>query len=174
MRNYGNQFYHDILSRGLAYRYLDWLLNAVEEIRIDNGHKKTQKTQVNVSSEIGTREISGFDPTVYANSRCGVDEAYDNILAEADDDVSPLEKNLFEKIYNGLKNRQSEMAVMYDKIETNEGNVWPAIFWPESQVAIFWNNQSEQFENLRTYNWHCFYLTDNTDIDKVVSLIKEA
>lgn len=174
LRNYGNQFYHDILSRGLAYRYLDWLLNAVEEIRIDNGHKKTQKTQVNVSSEIGIREISGFDPTVYANSRCGVDEAYDNILAEADDDVSPLEKNLFEKIYNGLKNRQSEMAVMYDKIETNEGNVWPVIFWPESQVAIFWNNQSEQFENLRTYNWHCFYLTDNTDIDKVVSLIKEA
>ena len=63
---------------------------------------------------------------------------------------------------------------MYDKIETNEGNVWPVIFWPESQVAIFWNNQSEQFENLRTYNWHCFYLTDDTDIDKVVSLIKEA
>lgn len=30
LRNYGNQFYHDILSRGVAYKYLDWLLNAID------------------------------------------------------------------------------------------------------------------------------------------------
>ena len=35
LRNYGNQFFHDILSRGVAYRYLDWLLNVVEEIKIE-------------------------------------------------------------------------------------------------------------------------------------------
>ena len=27
LRNYSNQFYHDEISRGLAYRYIDWLLN---------------------------------------------------------------------------------------------------------------------------------------------------
>ena len=35
LRNYGNQFFHDILSRGVAYRYLDWLLNVVEEIKME-------------------------------------------------------------------------------------------------------------------------------------------
>ncbi len=40
LRNYGNQFFHDILSRGVAYRYLDWLLNAVEEDKIENNQVK--------------------------------------------------------------------------------------------------------------------------------------
>ena len=36
LRNYGNQFFHDVLSRGVAYRYLDWLLNVVEENKIES------------------------------------------------------------------------------------------------------------------------------------------
>lgn len=35
LRNYGNQVFHGILSRGVAYRYLDWLLNTAEEINIE-------------------------------------------------------------------------------------------------------------------------------------------
>ena len=36
LRNYGNLFFHDVLSRGVAYRYLDWLLNVVEENKIES------------------------------------------------------------------------------------------------------------------------------------------
>ena len=28
LRNYSNQYYHDVISRGLAFRYLDWLLGS--------------------------------------------------------------------------------------------------------------------------------------------------
>lgn len=31
LRNYSNQFYHDNLSRGLAYKYINWLLNGESE-----------------------------------------------------------------------------------------------------------------------------------------------
>lgn len=31
LRNYGNQVFHDVLSRGVAYRYLDWLLNSFDK-----------------------------------------------------------------------------------------------------------------------------------------------
>lgn len=34
LRNYSNQFYHDELSRGLAYHYIDWLLK--EEVDIES------------------------------------------------------------------------------------------------------------------------------------------
>lgn len=36
LRNYGNQFFHDVLSRRVACRYLDWLLNVVEENKIES------------------------------------------------------------------------------------------------------------------------------------------
>lgn len=172
LRNYGNQFYHDILSRGLAYDYLDWLLNAVEEIKIKNEQPKENKKKPKTG--VGVRVIAGFDATGYENSRCSIDEVYDNILSESDDDVSVIEKNMSERIYKEIKGKSLELAVMYDKIEVNEGNVWPAVFWPKSQVAIFWHSQEEQFERLRTYNWHCYYLTEETDIGEIVSLIEEA
>lgn len=31
LRNYSNQFFHDNLSRGLAYKYIDWLLNGADD-----------------------------------------------------------------------------------------------------------------------------------------------
>ena len=36
LRNYGNQFFHDVLSRGVAYRYLDWLLNETNEKNVSD------------------------------------------------------------------------------------------------------------------------------------------
>ena len=62
---------------------------------------------------------------------------------------------------------------MYDKIEANEGNVWPAVFWPNSKVALFWQNQNDQFEILKTYDWNCFVLDEDIDVDQIISAIRE-
>lgn len=176
LRNYGNQYYHDILSRGLAYKYLDWLLNEAEDIRITTErpkkHMAVHKTESSTAG-LGTRKINGFDASEYENSRYDIDEIYDNVLAEDDAEVSRQEKNLFEQIYSKLNNGSYEKGVMYDKIEANEGNVWPAVFWPNSKVALFWQNQNDQFEILKTYDWNCFVLDEDIDVDQIISAIRE-
>ena len=175
LRNYGNQFYHDILSRGLAYKYLDWLLNdvvehsTVEKVAEKQPAVKTAKT----AKTRGTRTITNFIASEYDSSRCDIDEVYSDFMSAEEDEVSTQEKNLFEEVYLKLKEKNYERPVIYNSVEIKEGKVWPAVFWPDSKVALFWKTQKEKYDLLKTYDWYCFMLDDGTDIDEVVLNILE-
>ena len=175
LRNYGNQFYHDILSRGLAYKYLDWLLNGVvtsSENKLIK--KKTESVKASKSSNMrGTRTITSYTPSDYDCSRSDIDEVYNEFISSDESEVSKQEKNLFEKVYSKLKAKNYEKPVLYNKIETREGSVWPAAFWPDSKVALFWQSQTNQYEQLKTYDWYCFLLNSEADIDEAISNIME-
>lgn len=171
LRNYGNQFYHDILSRGLAYNYLDWLLNEESVHSVEPEQPRRQTTRRVVSPEFGTRELPNYVVEDYEIRRSPIEEIYSDILK--DERITDQDKTVFEKIYKYLREKNYEVPASFAKIETNETNVWPAIFWPESRVALFWHSQSDEYENLRTYNYHCFYIDDDLDVDNLIKLISE-
>ncbi len=104
-----------------------------------------------------------------------MNEVYSDFMSADDEDISNQEKNLFEKVYLKLKAGNYERPVIYDSVEIKEGKVWPAVFWPDSKVALFWKNpeQKAQYEQLKTYDWYCFMLEDEAEIDDAIPNIME-
>ncbi|WP_029201080.1 DEAD/DEAH box helicase [Oribacterium sp. NK2B42] len=172
LRNYGNQYFHDVLSRGIAYRYLDWLLSDSSITNV-NCEEKTDKliSNVNTKLEKGVRVISDYSGSDYDDKRNTIDEVYIEFMSMDDDELSKNEKAIFEKVYNKLKDKDYENPVMYNKIELKEGDVWPSVFWPNSKVALFWKGQKEHFDLLKTYDWYCFMLDESLNIDDLLSVI---
>lgn len=175
LRNYGNQYFHDVLSRGKAYRYLDWLLNDVAIIKdsIEEKPKNINKAETDTKLEKGLRVISDYNSSDYDDKRNSIDEVYIDFMSTEDDELSRNEKNIFEKVYAKLKDKDYEEPVMYNKIEVKEGDVWPSVFWPDSKVALFWKSQKDHFDLLKTYDWYCFMLDATLNIDDLVSVIFE-
>ena len=172
LRNYGNQFFHDVMSRGMAYRYLDWLLHeTVEHEGIEVSTPPSAPTSTTPS--IGSRIISGYNSSEYSNSRYSVEDLYSNLMSADENDLTKREKNLFEKLYLRLKDENREEAVIYNKIEIREGQVWPTVFWPDSKVALFRESQQTPYDQLRTYDWYCYILNEDMNVDEVLTHIME-
>ena len=170
LRNYGNQFFHDVLSRGMAYRYLDWLLNG-EAVRVEiTEQPRIQPANRVVSREIGTRELPNYVLEDYDRYRAPIEELYSEIISTKD--ITKQDKISFERIYKAVYKKNFEVPTTA-KIETHETNVWPAIFWPESRVALFWHSQADYYENLRTYRFQCFYIDDSLNVDDILEQILE-
>ncbi len=178
LRNYGNQFFHDVLSRGLAYRYLDWLLNETvihNEGVVGGNTKNTRNNNTNNRNQVtaGSRIMSGYNSSQYENSRFSADDLYSELMSADEDELTKREKNIFEKLYLMLKKSLYENAVLYNKVELREGDVWPIVFWPDSKVALFRESQQDDHNLLKTYDWYCFRLDENFNVDEVMSHIME-
>jgi len=175
LRNYGNQFYHDVLSRGLAYDYLNWLLNVTVDHTDEEELIETISVPVGSQriSGIGTRIINNFDSENYARSRCELEDVLSDLIS--DSDYSDDEKRVFEKLYESLKNENIEKPVDYDRIilSGTDGTIWPAVFWPNARVALFGLQRIEQYKILKTFNWYCYLLNEDMDIDEITSILKE-
>lgn len=142
LRNYSNQIFHDELSRGLAYHYLDWLLSM--DNNIDDNY--VSKTSYCIDT-IGKIEM----------------------LMEASDDDRI--KIAYKKLLQSAMGKVLETPADNDKCIRVDENIWPEIFWDKSQVALFAQSSIEQYNILKKYNWHCFILDENIDADLVISYL---
>ena len=167
LRNYSNQFFHDQISRGLAYEYISWLLDS-EEIPDEGNKKEAVSERKAVREEIGVKtfEYDVPDTTSYPDSVSALESLRDS----ADDDSI---KAGFEILMNAMKGKHFEHPISEEKLPAKEKDIWPELFWGKSRVALFAPDAQKQYNILKKYNWYCYIVDEKIDSEMVLSHIKE-
>ena len=170
LRNYSNQYFHDDISRGLALKYINWLLEnkaIAQSERKDQALHPTQKPAV--SETIGNKELTFDmpDTTTYPDTLSQLEA-----LRNSSDDDSIIEG--LEKLIAVVQGGGYENPITEEKLPAKEKDIWPEIFWGRSRVALFMPGTEKQYKILKKYNWYCYIIDKNIDAKLVVShILKE-
>ena len=164
LRNYSNQFFHDQISRGMAYEYISWLLEgeATAKPRIDKPEIKSKK----IKEELGSKrfEYDNPDTSTYPDTLSQLEFLRDS----ADDEEI---KAGFNKLLQAVKDVNYENPITDEKLPTKEKDIWPELFWGKSHVALFTPETKRQFDILKKYDWYCYIVDENIDAETVLSHI---
>lgn len=163
LRNYYNQSYHNRLRRIYAKEYLTRLLNAeFASASIDTG-KDTK------GNKVGAKK-SNYRPKGESNKSS---EAV-NVMKEVFEDVTdPILQSVISKMLEKTQEKSYECPRSFECIELEVESIWPDLFWAKSQVALFLPGQETQFAKLSIYDWHCYMLDENLDVESLFSEIAE-
>ncbi|BFJ84522.1 DEAD/DEAH box helicase [Ruthenibacterium sp. TH_2024_36131] len=170
LRNYGNQMVHEFLSRGLALDYLKWLATTLPQRMPEDAATLPEVHQKQAADILG-RKKSGY---------CiGVADVREDCVAALRECLEGCKISVCRQAYETLltlcEGKHLQTTLLDNKIPLPEGNVWPAIFWPDSQVALFETDAQSitQCEILSEYDWHCFVLNEQFKAETVIKLIQE-
>ncbi len=164
LRNYSNQFFHDKISRGLAKRYIDWLIDA-EETGVKH-EQQSEPIKGEKEEKIGMKTFAYDVPDTSANPdtlsqlECLRDSS-------DDDDI----KAGYEKLIDAVMSKKYENPISEEKLPAKEKDIWPELFWGRSHVALFTPDNKKQYDILRKYDWYCYIVDKNIDADLVLSHI---
>ena len=164
LRNYSNQHFHDMISRGLAKEYINWLLYAES----DNTEKKTAPDITEVTEEIGVKTLQ-YEPEDTSASP----DTLTQLEALRDDTDDESIKLGLEKLIAATADGKYENPVTDSKLPAKENDVWPEIFWGESKVALFTPGTENQYKILKKYDWYCYMIDENINAELVMSHIRK-
>lgn len=163
LRNYYNQMQHNKLRRIYAKTLIESLLGAENE----KAERFSASTGVR-NSGTGSRR-SNYNYVDDGVERNDSQKSLEELLQFTDDEgVKAGINKLIE--YAGNAN--------YEHPHTDESipvdvSVWPDLFWPQSKVALFLPESESQFERLRVYDWHCYMISEDIDVESVFANVKE-
>ena len=166
LRNYSNQYFHDEISRGLAFRYLDWLLN----VEVDEVVVTVEQSQVveNIDEKIGVKTLNYEEPDTssYPDTLSQLEDLISNLDDQSD--IDALNK-LLEVAQKGIY----ENPIIDEQLPAIEGDIWPRIFWPKSHVALFSKSTYKQYKTLKKYNWYCYLLDEDINAANILQHIRK-
>lgn len=171
LRNYGNQMLHEVLSRGLAYDYLTWLANSATDespqVKADASASYQNETQ-----DLSIRRRSGYIIGA-TNTREDCVSAIEECLESC---KIPACVQAYQKLLTLCQGKSLQSALLDCMVSLQDGNIWPAIFWPDAHVALFETDPQSvaQYKTLSQYDWHCYMLDESFDVETVIELIQEA
>lgn len=160
LRNYANQYYHDELSRGLAYRYLSWFLDEnapVEEPSAPISAVIKKLPNPKRTGEPGLK-VSGYIPED-SSGEPDNPEALEELLEERED---PAERTTLQALADYARGGGYEHPLSMECISV-EQNIWPELLWGRSQVALFVPEERDQYQILKKYDWRCYMLGEPID-----------
>ena len=169
LRNYSNQYFHDDISRGLALKYIDWLLEERLE-EIDSKENRENKTDVNheVKETIGLKRLTynAPDTSSYPDTLTQLES-----LKNSTEDMSIIAglNKLIAQVQDGIY----ENPITDEKLPAKEQDVWPEIFWGNSRVALFIPGTESQYKILKKYNWYCYMIDESINAELVASHIRK-
>lgn len=166
LRNYSNQYYHDEISRGLAYRYINWLLNK-EEIPSQKQSTQNEREKAKQEEAMGLK-LSNYDAPD-SSSYLDTESQLENMLNNENDESI---KAGLAKLLKAAKGMELEHPLIDENISVDE-NVWPALIWGKSHVAVFTPNSKKQYQILKKYDWYCYVLDENIDAELLLSHISK-
>ncbi len=166
LRNYLNQFFHDNLSRGLAHKYIDWLLNGKAEERVEITLLITASNKSDGTETAGKKK---YDYDTIAKPSLDTISQFEMLLENAEDEMVENVIHRFIELIG--KEDRYEHPFVDTPIDLNP-LVWPDIFWPDSKVAIFFPEKQAQYKKLNEYNWHCYLIEDGLDPEKVLKHVQ--
>ena len=167
LRNYSNQYYHDNISRGLAYEYLDWLINRLPVTEYDTEEATVTKPEVE-TEQVGLKKMiyDAPDVSIYPD----VVSVFASMIESSDDESEII---ALKKLIDIAKSGNYENPITEEKLPAAEGDLWPDIFWGSSKVALFTESMRKQYNILRKYDWYCYILDEKINAERVFSHIKE-
>ncbi len=159
LRTYSNQYFHDALSRGAAFRYLSWLLDE------NASHPAASDVKVpgTVLEKTGTHILSYTAPETAAEP--DTLQALRTLRETTEDET---EQYAIDVLYAAAERGRFEHPLM-DRCLPASTDVWPELFWPASRVALFAPGDHAQYELMKQYNWYCYYLDDTLVPDTVLA-----
>lgn len=162
LRNYSNQYYHDEISRGLAYHYLDWLLNGdYEHAEVIDRKSTWRKEEPEESIGIMPSYYDAPDSSSYADTESTLKGMFDS----TDDETIKI---ALEKLLRAAKGKKYEHPLIDENISVEE-NIWPELIWGKSHVALFAPSAKKQYQILKKYDWYCYVLDEQIDPERVFS-----
>ena len=167
LRNYSNQFFHDQISRGMAYDYINWLIES-ENIVATEPPKQPKEVKERTKEEIGSKTFE-FDPPD-SSTYPDILSQFETLRDSADDDSI---KTGFDRLAKAVGSDRYEKPVSEEKLPAKEKDVWPELFWGKSKVALFTPDEIKQYNILKKYDWYCYIVDENIDAELVLSHIKE-
>ena len=165
LRNYSNQFFHDQISRGLAYEYISWLLDSEVIPQPQKEHSEPVKKLVKEELGSKTFEYDVPDTSSYPDTVSQLEALRDS----ADDDGI---KGGFDKLLQAARDGSYENPISDEKLPANEKDIWPELFWGRSHVALFTSETKKQYNILKKYDWYCYIVDENIDAEAILSHIK--
>lgn len=170
LRNYSNQYYHDELSRGLAHKYIDWLIDGkVTEDSIQSDPILSSVVDsTDVEETIGVKKSNYIVPNTLANK--DTITQLEDLMSTAEDEGV---KAAYEKMLACAHGKVTENPITDDKIDVIEASIWPEIFWGKSHVALFQPSEERQYNILKKYDWYCYLLDESINPERVFNHIKE-
>ena len=163
LRNYSNQFFHDQISRGLAYEYLTWL---IEEMAKNTNKKEKVIDKKHEDIGIKTFDYKAPDTSTYPDTLTVLED-----LGNTADDESFKEG--LRKLALVAKGMKLENPLTEEKISVKEKDIWPELFWGKSKVALFTVDERTQYDIMRKYDWYCYIIDENIDAETVLGHVKE-
>ena len=162
LRNYSNQYYHDDISRGMAFKYLSWLLSGTVAVKPQVVHSVHT-----VEESIGLKKSFYEAPDTAALP--DTESQLKSMLFSANDEsvIAGISKLLD---YAGAKNYEHPLV---DESIWLDETIWPDIMWGESHVAVFSPANTKQYKQLKKYDWYCYILDENIDAELLFSHVKE-
>ncbi|SEL27619.1 Helicase conserved C-terminal domain-containing protein [Ruminococcus sp. YRD2003] len=168
LRNYSNQHFHDMISRGLAKEYISWLLYA-ETDNVKNAEEKGISAKTSeVPEEIGIKTFSYEPEDTSANP-----DTLTQLEALRDDTDDESIKRGLEKLIAAAADGNFENPITDSKLPTSEKDIWPELFWGRSRVALFTPGTENQYKILKKYNWYCYMIGENINAELVMSHIRK-
>ena len=152
LRNYSNQFYHDEISRGLAYRYIDWLLNGED---VTTNHPESQPTEDETEEPLGLKKSNydAPDTSTYNDTATELRQ----MLSETDDESVKIGLT---RMLEYIQGHNYEKPITDDCIPVGV-SVWPELFWGKSHVALFTKDKEDQYRLLKKYDWYCYLIDES-------------
>lgn len=163
LRNYYNQMQHNRLKRVYAKNVIEGLL-AVENEKPESYSVSTGQR----NSGIGSRS-SNYEFIDDGTERKDSSAALKDIKGFTDSDSA---KRGLDKLIDYASSRGFEHPLV-DNIISVDVDIWPELFWPKSQVALFLPESELQFERLRVYDWHCYLVSEDIEPEVVFADVIE-
>ncbi len=85
------------------------------------------------------------------------------------DDYDDKDRRIMELLASKVPGPEYEWPYYNTKI----ADIWPTLFWYDSKTAVFLPSKISQYKLLKKYNWFCYLLDENTDMDIIFSHIQK-
>lgn len=166
LRNYSNQYFHDRISRGLAYDYISWLLDSEKstqrEVIKTEPAKQVEKEKIGIKTFVYDAPDTSAYPDVISQFESLRDSAEDEGI-----------KKGYEKLLIVAQDGSYEHPITEEKLPAKEKDIWPEIFWGKSHVALFTRDAVNQYNILRKYDWYCYFVDENINAEIVLSHVQK-
>ena len=166
LRNYSNQYFHDSISRGLAYRYINWILNG--DVSSSEPEQLLDSKVDPVQDEMMGAKVSNYespDSSIYPDTETQIQQ----LLNDTEDDAI---KAGLSKLLKFAQGKVFEHPLTDENIQV-EQNIWPELFWGKSHVALFSPTSRKQYSILKKYDWYCYIIDDSINPEQVFSHIQK-
>ena len=163
LRNYYNQSHHSKLKRSYAQEYIEELID------IENYTPETVDAISNKNGDVGLRKSTY---TVSDSDKYKLRDTTNSLISLLELTKNDKIKSAVRKLIDYSMDKEYEYPFVDSPIIEDE-TYWPDLFWGKSKVALFLPESEEQYLKLKIYDWKCYLITEDIEVEEVFKYIEK-